>query len=255
MDIREIIQVSGHRPSLLPSGSNGGRHGIASDGAIRSEAIRHFSEILDSRRSTPQGFFAECYIHRAGAYQFAGRIAEAIADCNRTLALDPTSIPALSMRVSLLETICSYPNCPCSGSEEGVRVNVHHRSVRVRERPGRGRGQGPARMSVLILYRLLQKGYSSLMSAIMDEEAAEKQRQRVAAAPAAAAIVQAPPTEQVPVPAPETPLAAAAVVRNETIAKEEAEEYRGVDRAVQRTWTISCRRRAARRRQRRRRHP
>ncbi|KAG9440384.1 hypothetical protein H6P81_020549 [Aristolochia fimbriata] len=48
--------------------------------------------------------------------------------------------------------------------------------------------------------------------------------------------------EQVPVPAPEMPLAAAAVVRNETIAKEEAEEYRGVDRAVQRTWTISCRR-------------
>ncbi|KAG9452107.1 hypothetical protein H6P81_005011 [Aristolochia fimbriata] len=84
--------VSGHRPSLLPSGSNGGRHGIASDGAIRSEAIRHFSKILDSRRSTPQGFFAECYIHRAGAYQFTGRIAEAIADCNHTLALDPTSI-------------------------------------------------------------------------------------------------------------------------------------------------------------------
>ncbi|KAG9459607.1 hypothetical protein H6P81_004115 [Aristolochia fimbriata] len=286
----------------------------ALDAGAHSEAIRHFSKILDSRRSTPQGFLAECYIHRAGAYQSAGRIAEAIADCNRTLALDPTSIPALSMRVSLLETIRSYPDClrdlehlkllydtvlrdrklpgpawkrhavryrEVSGklrslnakiqelrqrvaSGEAYNVDYYaliglrrgctrseleraHLLLTLKHRPDKSTCfvdrcefvddrdvdvvRDQARMSALILYRLLQKGYSSLMSAIMDEEAAEKQRQRVAAAAAAAAVVQAPPTEQVPVPASETPLAAASVVRNETIAKEEAEEYRGgVDR-------------------------
>lgn len=41
-----------------------------------------------------------------------------------------------------------------------------------------------AKMSALLLYRLLQKGYSSIMTAIMDEEAAEKQRKRAAAAAA-----------------------------------------------------------------------
>ncbi|KAJ6710587.1 TETRATRICOPEPTIDE REPEAT (TPR)-LIKE SUPERFAMILY PROTEIN [Salix koriyanagi] len=36
-------------------------------------------------------------------------------------------------------------------------------------------------MSALLLYRLLQKGYSNVMSTIMDEEAAEKQRKKAAA--------------------------------------------------------------------------
>ena len=39
-----------------------------------------------------------------------------------------------------------------------------------------------AKMSALLLSRLLQKGYSSVMSTIMNEEAAEKQRKKAAAA-------------------------------------------------------------------------
>ena len=42
-----------------------------------------------------------------------------------------------------------------------------------------------AKMSALLLYRLLQKGYSSVMTTIMDEEAAERQRKKAAAAVAA----------------------------------------------------------------------
>ncbi|KAK8972634.1 hypothetical protein V6N11_082564 [Hibiscus sabdariffa] len=45
-------------------------------------------------------------------------------------------------------------------------------------------------MSALLLYRLLQKGYSGVMSTIMDEEAAEKQRKKAAAALQAAIQVQ-----------------------------------------------------------------
>ncbi|XP_068660404.1 uncharacterized protein [Aristolochia californica] len=256
----------------------------ALDAGAHSEAIRHFSKILESRRSTPQGFLAECYIHRAGAYHAAGRIAEAIADCNRTLALDPTSIPALSMRATLLETIRSYPDCLRDlehlkllydtvlrdrklpgpawkrhtvryGEVAGKLRSLNAKIPELRQRVasgeaynvdycaliGLGRGctrselerahllltlkhrpdkatcyidrcefvddrdvdvvKDQARMSALILYRLLQKGYSSLMAAIMDEEAAEKQRQRVAAAAVAAiAAVQAPPTETVLTP-------------------------------------------------------
>ena len=37
-----------------------------------------------------------------------------------------------------------------------------------------------AKMSALLLYRLVQKGYTSLMGAIIDEEAAEKQRKKAA---------------------------------------------------------------------------
>ncbi|KAG8477613.1 hypothetical protein CXB51_030134 [Gossypium anomalum] len=44
-----------------------------------------------------------------------------------------------------------------------------------------------AKMSALLLYRLLQKGYSSVMSTIMDEEAAEKRRKK--------ATVQVPQTQ------------------------------------------------------------
>lgn len=41
-----------------------------------------------------------------------------------------------------------------------------------------------AKMSAVLLFRLLQKGYSSIMMAIMDDEAAEKQRKRAASAAA-----------------------------------------------------------------------
>ena len=51
-------------------------------------------------------------------------------------------------------------------------------------------------MSALLLYRLLQKGYSSVMCTIMDEEAAEKQRKKAAAAlQAAQAAIQVQQTQ------------------------------------------------------------
>uniref|UniRef100_A0A7N0ZWZ9 Uncharacterized protein n=1 Tax=Kalanchoe fedtschenkoi TaxID=63787 RepID=A0A7N0ZWZ9_KALFE len=83
----------------------------AMDAGVYAEAVRHFSKIVDSRRGGPQGFLAECYMHRAIAYKSAGRIAEAISDCNRTLALDPSCIQALITRSSLLETIRCLPDC------------------------------------------------------------------------------------------------------------------------------------------------
>lgn len=45
-----------------------------------------------------------------------------------------------------------------------------------------------AKMSALLLYRLIQKGYTNVMSMILDEEAAEKERKRAAAALQAAAV-------------------------------------------------------------------
>ena len=83
----------------------------ALDAGLYSEAIRHFSKIVDGRRPAPQGFLADCYMHRASAYKASGRIAESISDCNKTLALDPTCIQALDTRASLLETIRCLPDC------------------------------------------------------------------------------------------------------------------------------------------------
>ncbi|KAF5206980.1 Tetratricopeptide repeat (TPR)-like superfamily protein [Thalictrum thalictroides] len=246
----------------------------ALDAGHYPEAIRHFSKILDGRRGTPQGFLAGCYIYRANAYRAAGRIAEAIADCNRALALDSTCIPALSARASLLESIRCYQECLRDlehlkllynailrdGKLPGpawrrhniqyrdVPGNLHRLNSKIQEfrqrigsnesgnvdyyaliglRRGCARSElvrahlllclrhGPdkslnfidrcefldyhdldlvkdqARMSALLLYRLLQKAYSSIMSTIMDEEAAERQRQKTAAALQAAAAAAA----------------------------------------------------------------
>ncbi|KAG7531175.1 Chaperone J-domain superfamily [Arabidopsis suecica] len=82
----------------------------ALDAGLFSESIRHFSKIVDGRRPAPQGFLAECYMHRAAAYRSAGRIAEAIADCNKTLALEPSCIQALETRAALLETVRCFPD-------------------------------------------------------------------------------------------------------------------------------------------------
>ncbi|XP_022898101.1 uncharacterized protein LOC111411748 isoform X2 [Olea europaea var. sylvestris] len=82
----------------------------ALDAGLYSEAIRHFSKIVDGRRGAPQGFLAECFVHRATAYQSAGRISDAIADCNRTLALNPSCIRALTVRAALFETIRCLPD-------------------------------------------------------------------------------------------------------------------------------------------------
>ncbi|KAK9147021.1 hypothetical protein Sjap_006924 [Stephania japonica] len=215
----------------------------ALDAGLYSEAIRHFSKILDNRRSTPQGFLAECYVHRASAFRSAGRIAESIADCNRTLALEPTCIAALTTRAALLDLIRCFPDClrdlehlkllydsilrdrklPGPGAlglkiqelrgrvANGETGNVDyyaliglrrgcsrseleraHLLLCLKHRPDKASGfidrcefgddrdvdtvKDQARMSALLLYRLLQKGYSHVMSTIMDEEAAERHR-------------------------------------------------------------------------------
>ncbi|KAF9688155.1 hypothetical protein SADUNF_Sadunf02G0167700 [Salix dunnii] len=236
----------------------------ALDAGLYSEAIRHFNKILEGRRGAPQGFLAECYMHRAYAYKASGRIAESIADCNKTLALEPACIQALDTRASLLEIIRCLPDCLHDLEHLKLLYNSILRDrklpgpawkrhkVRYREIPGKlcalttkiqelkkrvasgetrnvdyyaliGLRRGcsrselerahlllslrhkpdksinfvercefaddmdidsvkdRAKMSALLLYRLLQKGYSNVMSTIMDEEAAEKQRKKTAA--------------------------------------------------------------------------
>jgi len=233
----------------------------ALEAGLHSEAIRHFSKIVDGRRGAPQAFLAECYMHRASAHRSAGRIADSIADCNRTLALDPTCIQALETRASLLESIRCFPDSLHDLEHLKLLYNTilrdrklagpawKRQNVRAREIPGklcalttklqelkqrvasgdtsnvdyhgliglrRGCGRSElqrahlllslkhkpdkamcfiercemaderdldsvkerARMSSLLLYRLLQKGYTSVMGAIMDEEVAEKQRMK-----------------------------------------------------------------------------
>ncbi|KAA8543038.1 hypothetical protein F0562_021467 [Nyssa sinensis] len=243
----------------------------ALDAGLYSEAIRHFSKIVDGRRSAPQGFLAECYMHRASAYRSVGRIAEAIADCNRTLALDTTCIEALSTRASLFETVRCLPDCLhdlehlkllynsilrdrklpgpiwkrqnvqykeipgklCSLTTkiQGLKQRVAagetgnvdyytliglrrgcsrseleraHLLLTLRHKPDKATSfidrcefaderdvdsiRDKAKMSALLLYRLLQKGYASVMATIMDEEVVEKQRKKASAAFQAAPI-------------------------------------------------------------------
>ncbi|MQM22734.1 hypothetical protein Taro_055791 [Colocasia esculenta] len=248
----------------------------ALDAGLPAESVRHFSKILESRRGTPHAFAASCLVGRAAAHRSAGRIAEAIADCNRALALDATSIPALRVRADLLESVRSFADClrdldhlkllydailrdrklpgPAWRPYGGVRYreipgDLRALTSRIQElRQNVARGEAPnvdyhalmgvrrgctrseverahlllslkhrpdkavafverleftdehrdmeavrdqAKMSALVLYRLLQKGYSSIMTAVMDREAAEKQRLREAAAAQAAAAAAA----------------------------------------------------------------
>ncbi|CAN6469156.1 unnamed protein product [Victoria cruziana] len=245
----------------------------ALDAGIPAEAVRHFSKIIEgSRRAVPQAFLAECYMHRAAAYQAAGRITESIADCNRTLALDPTCMGALSTRASLLQSIGCLTEClqdlehlkllydsilrdrrlpgplgrlggrgqfaagDVSANSKSVAVKIAemklrlvagslppvdyyallglrrgcprseleciHRLLCLRHRPDRATGfiercefaderdadgvRDQARMSAVLLYRLLQKAYAHVMATIMEEEAAERQKQRAVAAGAVA---------------------------------------------------------------------
>lgn len=231
----------------------------AMDAGLHTEAIRHFSKIVDGRRAAPQGFLAECYMYRASAFRSAGRIADSIADCNRTLSLDPTCIQALEARASILETIRCYQDSLHDLEHLKLLYNTILRdrklagplwkrhNVRYNEIPGklctltakiqqlkqkmangetknvdyyaliglrRGCGKSElqrahlllclkhkpekttcfiercefgderdielvkdrARMSAMLLYRLLQKGYSNVMNCIVEEETAEKQR-------------------------------------------------------------------------------
>ncbi|XP_042391319.1 uncharacterized protein LOC121982363 isoform X1 [Zingiber officinale] len=76
-----------------------------------SESIRHFSKVLDGRRVIPAVFAAGCFVGRASAHRLAGRLAEAIADCNRALAVEPYCITALRARADLLESVGALPDC------------------------------------------------------------------------------------------------------------------------------------------------
>nr|XP_043636305.1 uncharacterized protein LOC122607404 [Erigeron canadensis] len=237
----------------------------AAEAGLYNESIRHFSKILDGRRGSPQGFLAECYMHRASAYRSCNRIAEAIADCNRTLALDPSCIEALATRASLFETIHCLPdslhdlehlkllyNCILRDRKlpgpawkrqnvgyneipgklclltnkiqelkqrvaSGEIGNVDHYALMglrrgcsrselershlllvLRHKPDKATSfidrceftedhdidsiKDRAKMSGLLLYRLIQRAYTNLMKTILDEEANEKQRKKASAA-------------------------------------------------------------------------
>ncbi|PUZ73555.1 hypothetical protein GQ55_2G483600 [Panicum hallii var. hallii] len=243
----------------------------ALDAGLPAEAVRHFNKVLDTRRSVlPHPFATACLVGRASAFRSAGRPADAIADCNRALALDPAFIPALRARADLLESVGALPDClrdldhlkllydaalrdgklpgPSWRPQGGIRfgeIAGAHRTLTARIQQLRGRvaaGEGcsvdyyallgvargctrselerahllltlklkpdrsvsfaervelvdehrdleavrdQARMSALFLYRMLQKGYSFIMSAVLDEEAAARQRAKDAAALAA----------------------------------------------------------------------
>ncbi|URD81930.1 DNAJ heat shock N-terminal domain-containing protein [Musa troglodytarum] len=247
----------------------------ALDAGLPAEAVRHFSKVLDSRRGLPGSFAAGCLIGRAAAYRATGRLADAIADCNRALALYPSCIAALRSRADLFEAVRALADClhdlehlkllydailrdrKLPGPPWRLHSDVRYRDIpanlraltaRIQQLRGRiAGGEGndvdynaligvrrgcsrkelerahllltlkhkpekavgfvdrleflddhrdldairdQARMSASILYRMLQKGYSNIMVAVMDEEAAVKQRAKEAAAAAAAAAIQ-----------------------------------------------------------------
>ncbi|PWZ07685.1 hypothetical protein Zm00014a_042543 [Zea mays] len=261
----------------------------ALDAGLPAEAVRHFTKILEARRGVlPHPFAAACLVGRAAAFQAGGRPADAIADCNRSLALDPAYIPALRARADLLQSVGAVGDClrdldhlkllydaalrdgklpgPRWRPQGGVRyceIAGAHRKLTARIQGLRGRvaaGEAcsidyylllgvrrgcprselerahlllslklkpdravvfgerlelvdehrdleavrdQARMSALLLYRMLQKGYSFVMSAVLDEEAAERQRAKDAAAAAAAlAAKQEAATQEPPQPVP-----------------------------------------------------
>ncbi|PAN50042.1 hypothetical protein PAHAL_9G493500 [Panicum hallii] len=249
----------------------------ALDAGLPAEAVRHFTKILEARRGVlPHPFAAACLVGRAAAFQAGGRPADAIADCNRALALDPAYIPALRARADLLQSVGALADClrdldhlkllydaalrdgklpgprwrPQGGVRyreiagahrkltariQGLRTRVAageacnidyylllgvrrgctrseleraHLLLSLKLKPDRAVVFGErlelvdehrdleavrdqARMSALLLYRMLQKGYSFVMSAVLDEEAAERQRAKDAAAAAAAAALAA----------------------------------------------------------------
>ncbi|KAH7437196.1 hypothetical protein KP509_05G060400 [Ceratopteris richardii] len=83
----------------------------ALEAGLYTESVRHFTMIIDNSKSTPPAFLEDCYLHRAIAYQASGRVVDAIADCNRTLALNPRCTKALSVRASLHEMVESFTEC------------------------------------------------------------------------------------------------------------------------------------------------
>ncbi|RCV14636.1 hypothetical protein SETIT_2G440800v2 [Setaria italica] len=124
-------------------------------------------------------------------------------------------------RAHLLLTLKLKPDRSVSFAERLELVDEHRDLEAVRDQ---------ARMSALFLYRMLQKGYSFIMSAVLDEEAAERQRAKDAAAALAAAaaakqedeatvvekpvaevvVAKAAPVTVIPIPVPRNLVTAAA---------------------------------------------
>jgi tetratricopeptide (TPR) repeat protein len=286
----------------------------ALDAGLPAEAVRHFSKVLDARRGgvLPHSFATACLVGRAAAFRASGRPADAIADCNRALALDPAFIPALRARADVLESIGAIPDSlrdldhlkllydaalrdgklpgpswrPQGGVRQGEIAGAHRELVaRIQQLRGRvaaGNGcsvdyyallglrrgctraelvrahllltlklkpdrsasfaerlelvdehrdleavRDQARMSALFLYRMLQKGYSHVMSAVLDAEAAERQMARedaaataALAAAVAAAAASAPKQEEEAVVMPE--ISKSENARNISVLKPEA---------------------------------
>uniref|UniRef100_A0A0E0G9R1 Uncharacterized protein n=1 Tax=Oryza nivara TaxID=4536 RepID=A0A0E0G9R1_ORYNI len=66
----------------------------ALDADLPAEAVRHFSKVLDAcRGGLPYPFATACLVGRAEVFRSFGKAADAIADCNRALALDPPCAP------------------------------------------------------------------------------------------------------------------------------------------------------------------
>lgn len=231
----------------------------AYDAGLYPESIRHFSKILESQRGVPQAFLAECYMYRAAAYKSSSRIADSIADCNKVLSLDPSSIEARTTRAALFESIHCFPdslhdlehlkliyNSVLQDKKPPAlawkRLNINYREIpgklyalsvkiqdlkrmvlngettnvdyyafmglsrgclrselikaylllALRHKPERSNSfldrcefaderdvssvRERAKMSALMLYRLVQKGYTSLMAMVLEKETMENQR-------------------------------------------------------------------------------
>ncbi|XP_072997205.1 uncharacterized protein [Typha latifolia] len=246
----------------------------ALDAGLPSESIRHFSKLLDGRRGVPHPFASSALVGRSAAFRAASRVADAVADCNRALALDPSSIPALRARADLLESIGAVPDAlrdldylkllydsilrdrklpgppwrphnyvlyrdiPAELRALSSRIQVLRRRVAagevshidyhallgvrrgcsrseldranvllsLRHKPEKAAGfvdrldfveehrdldavRDQARMSASILYRMIQKGYASIMVGVVEEE---KQRAKETLAAAKQAVVKLP---------------------------------------------------------------
>ncbi|KAM0071866.1 putative DnaJ domain, tetratricopeptide-like helical domain superfamily [Helianthus debilis subsp. tardiflorus] len=149
----------------------------ALEAGLYTEAIRHFSKIVDGKRGAPQGFLAECYLHRASAYhqELKQRIASGETGnvdyhaliglrrgCSRS-ELERAHL-LLALRHKPDKSITFIDRCELTGE-----VDVDS----IRER---------AKMSGILLYRLIQRGYTNVLRMIQEDEVAEKERKKASAA-------------------------------------------------------------------------
>ncbi|CAI0374858.1 unnamed protein product [Linum tenue] len=115
------------------------QHKTAGNEAFRSgnykEAVEQYSAALSSNiESRP--FAAICFCNRAAAYQAMGQLADAIADCSLSVALDGNYSKAVSRRATLHEMIRDY----------GQAASDLQRFITIREnRPDVGQSSTPRR--------------------------------------------------------------------------------------------------------------